>query len=248
MGIKGLFPFLKRCEQDVDLKDLLPNQSVGLDIFWWIHRSKGDIIQLKESLEPILCSAGQIHAVFDGTPCEERKQLLQAKWNHEDEQWRTIGALEEHLLLHPSDTIQRHVEQLRRQVWKPSPEYVQSVKEWLSDQGATIHVAEDEADPLLVQLEQKGVIAHILGNDSDLLTLGARSLLRPYGGRATWLYRPHMMQHFDCTEAQWEDFMYLCGHMKDPDVLLAYSLIRVYKELDYGLQRYEAVHHRMLVE
>ena len=248
MGIKGLFPFLKRCEQDVDLKDLLPNQSVGLDIFWWIHRSKGDIIQLKESLEPILCSAGQIHAVFDGTPCEERKQLLQAKWNHEDEQWRTIGALEEHLLLHPSDTIQRHVEQLRRQVWKPSPEYVQSVKEWLSDQGAILHVAEDEADPLLVELERSSIIAHILGNDSDLLTLGARSLLRPYGGRATWLYRPQMMQYFDCTESQWEDFMYLCGHMKDPDVLLAYSLIRVYKELDYGLQRYEAVHHRMLVE
>jgi hypothetical protein len=246
MGIKGLFPFLKRCEQDVDLKDLLQNQTVGLDIFWWIHRSKGNLMQLKESLEPILQYASTVHAVFDGVPCEERKQHLQAKWNKEDEQCRTICALEEHLLLHPSDTIQHHVEQLRRQVWKPSPEYIQSVKQWLSDQGTTIHDAEDEADPLLVQLEQKGIIAHILGNDSDLITLGARSLLRPYGTRATWLYRPQMMQHFDCTESQWEDFMYLCAHMKDPD--LAYSLIRVYKELDYGLQRYEAVHHLMLVE
>lgn len=248
MGIKGLFPFLKRCEQDVDLKDLLQNQAVGLDIFWWIHRSKGDLIQLKESLAPVLQYAMTIHVVFDGAPCEERKQLLQAKWNQEDEQWHTIHALEEHLLLHPSDTLQRHVEQLRRQVWKPSPEYIQTVKEWLSDQGVMIHVAEDEADPLLVELEQKGVIAHIIGNDSDLLTLGARSLLRPYGSRAKWLYQPQMIQYFDCTESQWEDFMYLCAHMKDPDVLLAYSLIRVYKELDYGLQRYEAVHHRMLVE
>jgi hypothetical protein len=109
-------------------------------------------------------------------------------------------------------------------------------------------VAEDEADLLLVQLEQKGIIVHILGNDSDLLTLGARSLLRPYGSRATWLYRPQMMRELNCTESQWDDFMYLCAHMKDPDVLLAYSLIRVYKELDYGLQRYEAVHHLMLVE
>jgi hypothetical protein len=248
MGIKGLFPFLKRCEQDVDLKDLLANQSAGLDIFWWIHRSKGDITQLKESLEPILHSAAKIHAVFDGAPCEERKQLLQAKWNQEDEQWRTIHALEEHLQEHPCDILQRHAAQLRRQVWKPSPEYIQSVKEWLSDRGATIHIAEDEADLLLVQLEQKGVIAHIIGNDSDLLILGAQSLLRPYGDRAKWLYRSHLMQELNCTESQWEDFMYLCGHMKDPDVLLAYSLIRVYKELDYGLQRYEAVHHRMLVE
>ena len=40
------------------------------------------------------------------------------------------------------------------------------------------------------------------------------------------------------TAQQWDDFMYLCKHMKDKDVLLAYSLISVYKDLEYVLQKY----------
>jgi hypothetical protein len=68
MGVKGLFQFLKRFEKDVNIPQFISGKSVGVDIFWFLHQSKGDMFQLQNNLLPIIKHAQQVHGVFDGAP------------------------------------------------------------------------------------------------------------------------------------------------------------------------------------
>jgi hypothetical protein len=116
-----------------------------------------------------------------------------------------------------------------------------------SHRGCEIHQAPDEADHILIELEQKGVISTIITNDSDLLILGSSTVLRPVSPlRGAVFDKGHICDILGFTAQQWDDFMYLCNHMKDKDVLLAYSLISVYKELEYVLQKYYTMNKEYL--
>lgn len=226
--------------------EILVGKSVGLDIFWFLHQSKGNQAVLEELLQPYLANAREVHAVLDGSPSVSRQQELAERREKREEQQSTIHVVEQIIsepypaLEEPQQRIlQRYLQQLKRQVWAPSPEYVRQVSEWLREKGATIHVAEEEADTRLVELERTGQIEIIVSNDSDLLTWGARSLLRPYGDRGKWLCRDHLLREMDVNLTQWMNFMYLCRYKKDPDLLLAYSLVRVYSNMDQILEQYE---------
>ena len=244
MGIKGLFQFLKRFETDVFVADLIRDQSIGIDLFWFLHRSKGDRSSLQLHLQPLLLSAKKVHAVVDGTPSLLKKQLLQEKSEKQGELRRSIQQLE--LCLQPSlekslyDGILLQIQQIQRQLWKPSPFYVQDVIEWLREQGVTIHQAEEEADELLIQLEKQGTIQIIVTNDSDLLAMGSQSLLRLYSPvKGGFYHLPTLLRHLRWTETQWINFMYLCREIQGVDLSLAYSLISIYKELDEVLEKYD---------
>jgi 5'-3' exonuclease len=245
MGVKGLFQFLKRFETDVFVSDVVRGQSIGIDLFWFLHRSKGDLSALQMHLQPILLAAKEIHVVIDGTPSIVRKQLLQEKSEKQNELVHTLRQLEECLTLSLEtaiyDGIQGKIKQIQRQLWKPSPFYIQDAVELLRhEKGVTIHWAEDEADDLLIQLEQQGVIQIIVTNDSDLLTLGSKNVLRLYSPIKGGLYSiPALLQQFGWSDTQWNNFMYTCRQTNQVDLSLAYSLISVYKELDEVLEKYD---------
>lgn len=244
MGIKGLFQFLKRFETTVFVSDIVRGISIGIDLFWFLHRSKGDLSVLKMNLRPLLLSARMVHIVVDGTPSLLRKQLLQEKTEKQQEIIQMIQQLEKCLTpaLEPTiyDGIINKITELKRKIWKPSPFYVQDAIEWLRAQDTVIHQAEDEADDLLLQLEKQGIIQMIITNDSDLLTMGAHSVLRLYSPIKGGLYkRASLYTQVGWSEIQWNDFMYLCRQIHDIDLSLAYSLISVYKELDEVLEKYD---------
>jgi 5'-3' exonuclease len=245
MGVKGLFQFLKRFEIDVFVSDIVHHQSIGIDLFWFLHRSKGDLSALQMHLQPILLSAKEIHVVIDGTPSLLRKQQLQEKSEKQNELVHTLRQLEKCLTLSLETTIydgiQCKIQQIKRQLWKPSPFYIQDAVELLRhERGVTIHWAEDEADNLLIQLEQQGIIQIIVTNDSDLLTLGSKNVLRLYSPIKGGLYSiPALLQQFGWSDAQWNNFMYTCRQTNQVDLSLAYSLISVYKELDEVLEKYD---------
>jgi hypothetical protein len=251
MGIKGLFPFLKRWEQPIKIQDIARGKSVGLDIFWFLHRSKGDLSIVVEDLIPVLEVAKTVHAVFDGPLSLERKLKRRAKREQEEADHRMMELIEgcdAPLSDEAKKHLEQYVAQMRRKLWKPSWEYMDQVREWLTSYHVIFHTAEEEADDLLIELEKEGIIDVILSNDSDLIAMGARSLVRPYGPLdGGWLYDSYIKEKLGCTVDQWTDFLYLCRHMKEPDVLLAYSLIRVYQTADYALQRYEAIHNESLI-
>jgi hypothetical protein len=134
-------------------------------------------------------------------------------------------------------TLSLYVEQLRKKSWKVTPEYIYTVKEWLNGQGCYQYQAITEADYLLVELEKEHCIELIISNDSDLLTLGSACLLRIYDGEGALFDKKNICMKWGWTSCQWDDFMTLCRLMKEPDVVMAYSWISVYRELNVILKK-----------
>jgi len=152
--------------------------------------------------------------------------------------------------------------QLKRQIWKPSRAYIDQIKSWLIDQGVSVHEPIGEADQTLIVMENLGIIDLIVTNDSDLIALGAETVLRVETPRSMMLRvetprsmvlrvetphsmmlcsdrnvifsKTHMRKQMGFTKECWKDFMYLCQKVEP---LIAYSMIRVYKE--YAVERYE---------
>jgi 5'-3' exonuclease len=255
MGIKGLFQFLKRFEQDVDTSKYVSGLHVGIDMFWFLHRSKGDMFYLQNFLLPIIKSAGKVYCVFDGRPSPQKRLLLQEQAAKRKEILQSIEQLEKflkypfnHLTGADRHYIHNYIMDLKRDIWQPPSEYIDYVKSWLLGKGCEIYQAAEEADDLLIELEKNGEISLIITNDSDLLALGSERILRPNSPmRGTVLERCDLCTNLGFTSGQWRDFMYLCRHMKEVDVLLAYSFIRVYKDLDYVLQKYSLLYNQELV-
>ena len=235
MGIKGLFTFLKRWEQPVDTKEAIKNKSVGLDIFWFIHQSKGDMAELQASIAVFLQYARTVHVVLDGRhTTEERREILEER---RDKRHQTIEIIEELMdvpIMEARDqrVLERHMAQLKRQIWKPSRSYIDQIKSWLIEQGVSVHEPSGEADQTLIMMENLGIIDLIVTNDSDLIGLGAETVVRDH----IMLSKTHMRKQMGFTKECWKDFMYLC---KKVEPLIAYSMIRVYKE--YAVERWETL-------
>ena len=245
MGVKGLFQFLKRFEKEVSIPDFVQNKSVGLDIFWFIHKSKGDIFTFKQLLLPIISNSNKVYCVFDGKASPEKKLQNTGQWQMRQELLKTIEHIEDFMrnpftILRNEDrnTIYSYLHELKRKAWLPSPEYIDQIKNWLTSKGCIIYQADGEADDLIVALEKDNIVDIIITNDSDILTLGANIIVRlrtPISGGL--LNKSDISKNIGFTLTQWNDFMYLCSHMKECDILLAFSLISVYKELEYVLHK-----------
>jgi 5'-3' exonuclease len=249
MGVKGLFQFLKRFEKNVYIPEYVKNKSVGIDIFWFLHKSKGDMMTLKAYLLPFIKYSKEVYFVFDGAPSSKKREMLIEQAQKRKKMRESIREIEEFLKypfnrLTNSDRyhINDYLNQLKRQVWQPSEEYINNVKNWIDDKGGLIYDAEEEADDLLIELEQKGKIDIIVTNDSDLLVLGSQCVLRPVGTtHAAAFDKNFMCTILGFSTEQWDNFMYLCKIMNEKDVVLAYSLTSVYKDIDYILQKYSII-------
>jgi 5'-3' exonuclease len=214
------------------------------------------MFSLQNNLLPIIKHAQKVYCVFDGAPSPDKKQLLQEQSKKRNEILQSIEQIEKFLKypfnrLTGSDRhyINAYLNQLKRQAWQPPPEYIDYVKNWLTNKGCQIYQAYDEADEILIELEKKGQISIIITNDSDLLILGSSTVVRPISPlRGALFDRSYICDILGFTANQWDDFMYLCKNMKDKDVLLAYSLISVYKDLEYVLQKYEIIYKNDLIE
>lgn len=255
MGVKGLFQFLKRFEREVSTTHYISGKSVGVDIFWYLHKSKGDFAKFQSFLLPIIKHAKEVHCVFDGRPSQEKRTILDEQENKRINTLKSIAEIEA-FLKYPFHRMSRedkyivesHLDQLKRQAWKIQPEYIHQVKDWLLNQKCNIYQAQGEADNLLIELEQLHKISIIITNDSDLLTLGSNTILRPNTQMTSTVFQSSNIQkNLGLTVQQWQDFMYLCRHMKNTDVILAYSLISVYKDLEYIDQKYYVMNQDYLI-
>ncbi len=248
MGVKGLFQFLKRFEKGVYIPEYLLHKTVGIDIFWYIHQSKGDMFKLQNYLLPIIKNSKCVCCVFDGREMpEEKMDTLLYQDKKRNEILISIEQIEK-FLKYPFNCLKNddrrivrdYLNQLKRQAWQPSPEYVDYVKNWLKEKDCEIYQAVGEADDVLIRLENMGIVDVIITNDSDLLILGSKNILRPICPlRGAVFNKDSISKTLGFTNQQWHDFMYLCKNMKENDICLAYSLISVYKELDYIYQKYD---------
>lgn len=223
---------------------------VGVDLFWFIHQSKGDFFVFQDYLSPIIQSATKVHCVVDGAPPKGTKEERKEKRKKRDEAKKALKDLEvdsppskdriKEKDVAVENQLKKHKEKLSNQAWYPTREYVDYAKQWLVGEGCTIHQAAVDADSELIALEQRGWIDAIVSNDSDLLTLGANKLIRIYSPMDAGMYHAvQLATDLELSPTQWSGFMRLCREMEKKDVMTAYSFIRVYKELDYALEKYE---------
>ncbi len=137
---------------------------------------------------------------------------------------------------------------MKRQVWQPSPEYINNIKTWLLKKNCKIYEAIDEADYLLIELEKKGVVDMLITCDSDLLILGSSNIVKPISPiKGVIFNKESICNIIGFTAQQWQDFMYLCKNMKENDVSLAYSFVSVYKDLEVIQQKYFTVYQKPLI-
>ena len=245
MGIKGLFQFLSKYETRTSIVQALHNKSVGIDMFWFLHQSKGNSQMIQQYLRPIIEHAKEVHCVWDGAPSLKTKEMREKREQERQEILQTIAHLDTFIMnqieqLSENDhyTLYQYVEQLRKKAWKPTPNYIDTVKEWLKDEGCYQYSAEEEADTLLMDLEKENTVELVISNDSDLLALGSSRLLRIYDWEEGGLFdKKSICAQLRWTDEQWDNFMTLCRAMKEPDIAVAYSLISVYRDLDVIFQK-----------
>lgn len=247
MGIKGLFQFLSRCEQHVYITDAVAGKSVGIDMFWFVHQSKGDMTVIYNYLLPIIQSAKEVHCVWDGTPSSDTAVARKEREVKRQQMLEMIVQLDtvltyqmEQLTEENEYVLTEYMDQLRKRSWKPSPEYIHTVKKWLQDQGCYQYQEKGQADELLYELERERQIELIITNDSDLLALGSARVLRVYNAVEGGLYEAkHIYSSWGWTRQQWKNFMMLCRGMKHPDILMAYSWTSVYRDMNVIFQKHQ---------
>jgi hypothetical protein len=245
MGIKGLFQFLSKCEQRVFVTDAVHGKSVGIDMFWFLHQSKGDSTVIHNYLTPMIQHAKEVHCVWDGTPTSDTAAIRKEREGKRQQLMDTIIQLDnaltyqmEQLSEENEYVIHAYMDQLRKRAWKPTPDYIHTVKKWLKEQGCYQYQERGQADELLRELEMEKKIELVITNDSDLLTLGCACVLRIYNSVEGGLYdAKYIYSRFHWTKQQWKNFMKLCRDMKHPDILMAYSWISVYRDMDIISQK-----------
>lgn len=246
MGVKGLFQFLKRYEKEISVCEAVQYRTIGVDLFWFIHHSKGDFFMFQDYLTPLIQYANKVHCVVDGAPPKDTKEERKEKRKKREEAKKAIKDIEKvEDSVDPmiDKQLKKQKEKLVHQAWYPTREYVEYVKKWLVGEGCILHQALIDADSELIRLQQTGWIDSIVSNDSDLLTLGASHLIRIYSPDHAGIYDiMELQQVLELSPTQWMDFMNLCRTMKRKDIMMAYSFIRVYKEFDYALEKYDMLH------
>jgi len=249
MGLNGLFSFCKKYIEKKKTATAVKGRKIGVDIFWFIHKSKGDVNKIRVLLNDFIENCAMALLVFDGKVSEDRKPELAFLKQKRGEMKQTIKELEKKLEENQgelSDTQTRHltdcIADLRIKSWAPHGNYIGIVKEairgWWGVERCKIITAPYEADLYFGELEAKGEIDSIVSNDSDMLALGYKYLIRPNEDEVDFvmIYRiERILGELRMSVDDWKQFMELCrkylkthGKSENYDILVPYSQWRVY--------------------
>ena len=239
MGIQRLFQFLRRYEQSVTVTSYIRGKRIAIDIFTYIHRSKGKKDQLLADISALIHASAHTYIVFDGSPSEERTELLSGHADHRQTLVKQIETIQSALpevstSLSFSDRahLNAYVRTLEQQAWTPSPRYIWEIHDALQALGAECILGEKgvEADQILTELATAGRVDIVITNDSDVLANGAPVILRPNG---LYYDRAQILSGLGFDDATWQLFIELCrseSARSDPECV--FTAMKVYGTVD----------------
>ena len=244
MGIPGLFQMLKRHEQKVYIPTCIRGRTVAIDIFTYLHKSKGSQKYLMELLSPFIHNVKHLIAVFDGSPSEERSESLVGVADKRKSLIQDISAIKK-VLSDPFINISyrdklyltSYLKMLEQQAWTPSPQYMWEVYDLLKANNIECIVLDkgQEADTYLCNINADIIVS----NDSDLLANGIKCLLRPNG---TYYEAEAVLSGLQFTGDEWRTFIKLCRTMKRPDPEFIFTVMKLYRgDAEYIYERYESI-------
>ncbi|RAK91949.1 hypothetical protein BO79DRAFT_285551 [Aspergillus costaricaensis CBS 115574] len=200
MGIKGLHGLLKSIQKPCHLKKF-SGQTLGIDAYGWLHRgtvacavdlvlerpTRKHIDFVLNRVRMLLYFGVTPYLVFDGDelPSKAGTEVERQKRRQDS---KALG-----LELQRKGRIAEAYQELQKAV-DVTPLMARELIEELKKIDVQYVVAPYEADAQLAYLEQQGIIAGIISEDSDLLVFGAKRLLSK------------LDQHGDCIEINRADF------------------------------------------
>lgn len=235
---------LKKHEQKVYIPTHIRGKTVAIDIFTYLHKSKGSKEYILDELKPFIQNAKHIISVFDGSPSKERTESLASHSHVRDTLLIQMKEIQE-TLKNPSLNLSRqdrihlekYIRSLENEAWSPSPLYMWEVYDLLKEKGIECLVLEKgvEADTYLSSLS----VDIVVSNDSDLLANGVKALLRPSG---QYYEEEAVLSGLEFSKEEWKTFINLCRHMKSPNPEFVFTAMKLYDgDEEYIYEKYDSL-------
>jgi flap endonuclease-1 len=250
MGIRSLNTVIKKfapdCIIEHDIKSL-SGKKIAIDcsilIYKYVHMSKVEnshIIgfanrvnyYMKNNILPIF--------VFDGTPPDAKKNVLQKRQNNRKKIQDKIDDLKD--TLGDSTTniteTQAEIDKLTNQVVYVNKYHSIECKKFLECIGIPYIQADGEAEKTCVYLKKINIVDYVVSDDTDTLTFGCENVLKTsIKGNIQEIVLSRLLQDFEMSYTEFVDFCILSGCDYCPLVpsvgpLTSYALIKKHKNIE----------------
>lgn len=249
MGIRSLNTVVKKYASDSIKENPIKNYSgtkIAIDcsilIYKYVHMSKvpnSHIIgfanrinyYMKHDILPIF--------VFDGTPPDAKKNVLQKRQNNRKKIQDKINDLKDILSEDKNNKdVQNEIDRLSNQVVYVTKYHIDECKKFLEYTGIPFVQANGEAEKTCVYLKKINAVDYVVSDDTDTLTFGCDSVLKTsIKGDIQEISLTKMLEDFEMSYTEFVDFCILsgcdyCPYIPSVGPQTAFSLIKKHKTIE----------------
>lgn len=252
MGIRSLNTLIKKyAPESISEKSIkqYSGKKMAIDcsilIYKYVHMSKvpnSHIIgfanrinyYLKNNILPIF--------VFDGTPPEAKKNVLQKRQNNRKKIENKITDLKSSITSETTESetksIKAEMERLSNQIVYVTKYHIDECKNFLKYTGIPYIQANGEAEKTCVYLKKINEVDYVVSDDTDTLTFGCECVLKTnIKNSIQELSLSKILKDFEMSYTEFVDFSILCGcdycpYIQSVGPQTAYTLIKKYKTLE----------------
>lgn len=252
MGIKGLFTFIKPYGKVVRIEDL-QGKRIGIDISYFFYKWGADSIEpYVEYVQKLTSNGNRVLFVFDGKPGEHKNKEVETRRAASTKATNYVSSLTASLLHENASfteeqkaILQQTIRIESKKAIRPTKQQRQWIKRTFYEQKVFMLKSMEEADELLVALQQAGDIDVIISGDTDLIRLGAERLLVPLDETANTyleLGLQGVLKKLGMTCQQFQEMCVLTGGVpqievqRRVDIRKAWSWMKAFGSID-GLRR-----------
>jgi flap endonuclease-1 len=252
MGIRGLNTLISRYSPDAVTENNIKHYKgkvfaidCSILIYKYVHMSKVEnshiigfanriSFYLKNDILPVF--------VFDGTPPDAKKNVLQKRQNNRKRIQDKITELEEDLKkeqsLEDRQTTQDKIEKLNNQVIYVNKYHILECKKLLECLGIPYIQAEGEAEKTCVYLKKINLVDYVVSDDTDTLTFGCENVLKTnIKGNLQEITLSSILSSMEMSYQQFVDLCIIagcdyCPYIPSVGPLTAYNLIKNNKTIE----------------
>tara|TARA_X000001036_G_scaffold440081_1_gene494265 strand:+ start:7527 stop:8573 length:1047 start_codon:yes stop_codon:yes gene_type:complete len=188
--------------------------------------------------------------IFDGKPPDEKTNTLLERKNHKEKIEAQINDLQEKLEKteenESKQDLEKQIDSIKKSVVYVTKEHFEDVRTILGFMGIPYFDPSEsglggEAEHICASLQKKGVVDHVVSDDTDTFAFGATSILRTASkGHVNHLFLGSILRGLEMNYKEFVDFCIICGcdycgTVSKVGPVGAYSAIKKYKNIETWL-------------